>query len=300
MKPKKHLGQHFLIRQEVAESITALAEIKPSEVVVEIGAGTGILTRALAKRAKKVITFEVDSDLIPTLKENLLPYPNVEIVPEDFLKKGTEVLNSLEEFKVVANLPYYITTPIIFLLLGFLPRLKLAVLTVQKEVAERLAAKPGNKTYGALTISAGIFAEVKKVKVIKKGAFRPAPRVDSAVVRLKPHTTLPLQPQEINPFLNLVHSLFTQRRKTILNGITRIYKIPKPKAKALLENCGLEPNRRPEDLNQEEFIRLTKEVIACVKDRIFPRNRRKNPIPPQSGATDYTSPAVRNGKGNRS
>ncbi|MFH2067886.1 MAG: 16S rRNA (adenine(1518)-N(6)/adenine(1519)-N(6))-dimethyltransferase RsmA [Candidatus Omnitrophota bacterium] len=258
MRPKKRWGQHFLTRPEIGIRVAEFAAVTPADIVVEIGAGTGILTEELAKKAKKVVAFEIDTDLIPALRKKFSAAPNVEIVVGDFLKVGPECLEKLENFKVVANIPYYLTTPLIFLLLGLIPRMEMMVLTIQREVAERLAAKPDTREYGALTLSVGILARVELVKIIKKGAFRPPPRVESAVVRISPHLKPLLEPAETREFSKLVHSVFGQRRKTILNQLAKYLDISKIQTKSILTGSGIDPLRRPETINLEEYIRLVR------------------------------------------
>ena len=263
MRPKKRWGQHFLTRPEIGVQVAGFAAVTSADTVVEVGAGTGILTEELAKKAKKVIAFEIDTELIPGLQEKFSAVPNVEIVTGDFLKVGPEYLEKLEKFKVVANIPYYLTTPLIFLLLGFIPKIEMMVLTIQREVAERLAAKPNTREYGALTLSVGILARVELLKIIKKGAFRPPPRVESAVVKISPYRKLLLAPTEARVFSELVHSIFGQRRKTILNQLAKYLKTNKIRTRSILDESGIDPLRRPETLSLEEYIRLTKETIKC-------------------------------------
>ena len=256
MRPKKRWGQHFLTRPEIGVQVAEFADIKSADTVVEIGAGTGILTEELAKRAKKVIAFEIDPELIPALRGKFSAVPGVEIVVGDFLKIGPERLEKLESFKVVANIPYSLTTPLIFLLLDFIPGMEMMVLTIQREVAERLAAKPDTGEYGALTLSVGILARVELVKIIKKGAFRPPPRVESAVVRISPHLKPLLEPTEFQAFSQLVHSVFGQRRKTMLNQLAKYLDISKIRTRSILIESGINPLRRPETISLEEYVRL--------------------------------------------
>lgn len=260
MRPKKKWGQHFLTRPEIGIQVAEFAAIKSTDTVVEIGAGTGILTEELAKKAKKVVAFEIDTDLIPELRERFSAAPNVEIIVGDFLKVGPERLEKLENFKVVANIPYNLTAPLIFLLLDFIPGMELMVLTIQREVAERLAAKPGTKEYGALTLAVNILARVELVKIIKKGAFRPPPRVESAVIRISPHRKPLLNPAEVRAFSKLVHAVFGQRRKTILNQLAKYLNINKISAGKILAENGIDPLRRPETISLEEYVRLLKKL----------------------------------------
>jgi 16S rRNA (adenine1518-N6/adenine1519-N6)-dimethyltransferase len=246
---KKRLGQNFLFDPSILGRIIRAARLSPDDTVVEIGPGTGRMTAMLAECVKKVIAIELDRDLSEKLTEELSGYGNIDVVRGDALTFPYETLG---EFKVVANIPYYITTPILFKLLEYRDRLRSITVTIQKEVAERVAAKPGGKEYGVLSLMIQYYGKPHLEFTIPAGAFRPVPKVDSAVVHIeisgKP--SVPVKDEKL--FFRVIKTAFSQRRKTLLNSL-------KPfggniKEKLIL--AGIEPGRRPETLSIEEFARL--------------------------------------------
>lgn len=244
--PRKRLGQHFLIDPKVLQRIIDAAELSAKDVVIEIGTGLGVLTAELAKRAKRVITIEIDKDLLQIAKEVLKEYYNVTMVHGDFLKTKFTDLGS-KSLKVVANLPYYITAPIIERILETKDKFKLAVLTVQKEVAERMVASPGSKKYGSFSVFVQYHAEVKLNSLISKSSFYPWPEVSSAIVVLRPYQTPKYEVKNEKLFFDLVHKAFQQRRKMLRNSLKEYN----------LEGCGIDLNQRPEMLSIEDFVRLS-------------------------------------------
>jgi 16S rRNA (adenine1518-N6/adenine1519-N6)-dimethyltransferase len=246
---KKSLGQHFLNNPVILGNIVGAAELEPEDLVVEIGPGPGELTRLIAERAKKVIAIELDETLYENLKPKLSKYSNIELIQGDALEYP---FKTLPEFKVVANIPYYITTPIIFRLLEAKETLKSITLTIQKEVAERIVAPPGGKDYGVLTIAVRYHASANLRMIIPKEAFRPVPKVDSAVV----HITILERPSVVVEdealFFRVVRKAFSQRRKMLSNSLKGM----RLNAGAWLERAGIDPQRRPETLSMEEFARL--------------------------------------------
>ncbi len=244
------------------------ANINTQTGVIEIGPGIGALTEQLAKQAKKVISFEIDQRLIPILNETLAPYPNVKIIPEDILKADVrnaieEELAEVEKIMVVANLPYYITTPIIMKLLEEQLPISGLVMMLQKEVADRMSAKPGTKNYGSLSIAVQYYTKAEIVMTVPKTVFVPQPNVDSAVIKL----TMREQPlvKVINEdfFSFITKSCFAQRRKTLLNNLTS--QLPKGKEKKdtilkILNDLDIDPVRRGESLTIEEFAKLSNEL----------------------------------------
>jgi 16S rRNA (adenine1518-N6/adenine1519-N6)-dimethyltransferase len=246
---KKSLGQHFLHNPVILRNIVGAAELEPEDLVVEIGPGPGELTRIIAEQVKKVIAIELDETLYENLKPKLSKYSNIELIQGDALEYP---FKTLPEFKVVANIPYYITTPIIFRLLEAKETLKSITLTVQKEVAERIVAEPGGKDYGVLTIAVRYHASASLMMIIPKEAFRPAPKVDSAVVHL---TILKCPPVIVNDeafFFKVARTAFSQRRKMLSNSLKGM----RQDVAEWLEKAGIDPRRRPETLSMEEFARL--------------------------------------------
>ncbi len=246
---KRHLGQNFLYNPSILKRIIQVAQLDPEDLVVEIGPGPGSLTRMLAEKVIKVIAIELDDKLYEKLKVELIGYNNVELIQGDALKYPYE---NLQEFKVVANIPYYITTPIIFRLLDSKENLKSMTLTVQKEVAERIAAQPGGKDYGVLSIMVQYYAKPSIKFIIPKEAFRPVPKVDSAVIHINilERPSVDLEDKEL--FFRIVKTAFSQRRKMLSNSLKGIL----PNVQEWLDTAGIDPKRRPETLSIEEFAKL--------------------------------------------
>lgn len=261
---KKGLGQNFLSSQEVLEDIADAAEIC-GEGVIEIGPGFGVLTNELAKRAEKVLALEIDERLIPVLADTLGEYDNVKVINADVLKTDISKLIA-EEFggrrvSVAANLPYYITTPIITTLLeGGFP-LKNLVVMVQKEVAERIVAKPGTKNYGAISVLCGYYTECKIVCTVGAEMFVPPPKVDSAVVKMTFRDKPAVDVRDEKMFFRTVKAAFSQRRKTLLNCLTANFGKSKAELAEIMTALGIEPTRRGETLSLEEFAKLA-EALA--------------------------------------
>lgn len=265
--PKKSLGQNFLVDRRVLERIVAAAELDGETAVLEIGPGVGALTACLARVAGKVVAVELDQRLLPVLAETLAPYPQVTVVHGDFLALDlpaffAEHFAGWAKRAVVANLPYYVTTPILFTLIEARDEVPLFVLMVQKEVAARLAAQPGSKDYGVLTIAVQFYAEVDYVMTVPKHAFVPRPQVDSAVVRIRCRPAPLVDVPDEKLFFRVVRAAFAQRRKTILNNLVHnlIEGGNRATALALLEAAGIDPDRRAETLSIAEFARLTHRV----------------------------------------
>ena len=257
----KGLGQNFLLDKNVLAEIVDAAE--PEEGVVEVGPGFGVLTRELAKNSEKVVTIELDNRLFPVLDYTLDEFDNVKVIEGDILKINlNEVIN--EEFgdkkiSFAANLPYYITTPIITMLLEGNYPIKKIVVMVQKEVAERLCADAGNKEYGAISVLCRYFSNPRIVTIVPAGSFYPAPKVDSAVVCLdvceKPNVSV----KNEKMFFKVVKAAFSQRRKTLLNCLSSGFGMEKGKVSGIIEKCGIEPGIRGEKLGNAEFAKLADE-----------------------------------------
>lgn len=249
MRPKKHLGQNFLYDPSILGKIVQVANLSPEDTVVEIGPGPGRLTKILAVAAKKVIAIEVDRRLYERLKEELGEYKNIELIRGDALKYPYE---SLSEFKVVANIPYYITTPIIFRFIESGKNLKSMTLTVQKEVAKRIVAVPDTKDYGVLSIMVQYYAVPSLEFIIPAGAFRPVPKVDSAALHIKVRKSPLVNVRDEKLFFRIVKTAFTQRRKTLANALKSVSEDIKVK----ITLAGIDPQRRPGTLSIEELARL--------------------------------------------
>ncbi|MEB7422931.1 16S rRNA (adenine(1518)-N(6)/adenine(1519)-N(6))-dimethyltransferase RsmA [Staphylococcus arlettae] len=261
---KKSLGQNFLIDVNIIHKIIDASDIDEHTGIIEIGPGMGSLTEQLAKHAQKVLSFEIDQRLIPVLDDTLAPYDNVTIINEDILKADIATyvhqhLAECDKIMVVANLPYYITTPILLNLMQQTLPIDGYVVMMQKEVGERLNAQVGTKAYGSLSIVAQYYTETSKVLTVPKSVFLPPPNVDSIVVKLMKREAPQVQVDNENDFFKLTKAAFSQRRKTINNNYQSFFKEGK-KHKALiaewLESSGIDPKRRGETLSIKEFALL--------------------------------------------
>ncbi|TDL30433.1 16S rRNA (adenine(1518)-N(6)/adenine(1519)-N(6))-dimethyltransferase RsmA [Jeotgalibacillus sp. S-D1] len=271
---KKSLGQNFLIDPNILENIVEHAGLTKDHGAIEVGPGIGALTEHLARASKKVVSFEIDQRLLPILEDTLSPYDNVKILHSDILKADVEAVMK-EEFEgtddvmVVANLPYYVTTPIILKLLTENLPIKGLVVMLQKEVAERIAARPGSKSYGSLSIAIQYYTEASTVMIVPKTVFMPQPNVDSAVIKLVKREKPAVEVIDENFFFTVTRSSFAQRRKTILNNLTS--QLPEGKAKkeqilSALESAGIEPARRGESLSIPEFGALSDALYPHFKN----------------------------------
>ena len=257
---KKSLGQNFLIDANILNRIVDGAGVNENVGVIEIGPGIGSLTEALAKKAKKVISFEIDGRLLPILSETLADYPNVEIINNDILKVDVEKIiaekmSDCDKIMVVANLPYYITTPILTHLIENTEKIDGYVVMMQKEVANRLNAKVGTKDYNSLTILLNYYTDVEYLFTVPKKVFVPAPNVESAVVKIMTKETREFGTD--GKFFKFVRSCFVQRRKTLLNNLISSY--GKDKKQDLQNACidsDIEPARSSETLSLAEFYNL--------------------------------------------
>lgn len=248
----RRLGQHFLFDPAILKRIRDTAQISVEDLVIEIGPGHGRLTRMLAEKARKVIAIELDSYLARRLKDELSGYPNIEVLELDALKFPYDKLGP---FKVVSNIPYYITTPIIFKLLEA-EGLQSMTLTVQKEVAKRIVAVAGTKDYGVLSIMVQYRARPEIKFFIPKGAFRPVPKVDSAVIYIE-RLKEPLNIKDEEIFRRIVRGAFSRRRKTLMNALKGLNI---KNLKDILKRCHIEYHSRPESLTVEEFIRIADKI----------------------------------------
>ena len=260
---KKKFGQNFLIDTNILENIVKGAEIGPDDFVLEIGPGIGTLTQYLCESARQVIAVEIDKTLIPILNETLSSYDNKLIINEDILKVDINALadkyNGGKPIKVVANLPYYITTPIIMGLFEAHVPLHSITVMVQKEVAERMQVGPGTKDYGALSLAVQYYAEPKLLMIVSANCFVPKPNVDSAVITLVNHKEKPVNAENESLMFDIIRASFNQRRKTLTNSLSNagLNGITKEKILASIEAMNLSPTIRGEALTLEEFAHLS-------------------------------------------
>ena len=254
LRPHKGLGQNFLQDPIALEKIVAVAEIRPTDTVLEIGPGLGSLTRYLAASAREVVAVELDQHLLPPLKAVLAPYPNVRLIHGDILELSPDELILGQEYVVAANIPYYITSAVIRHLLESKHKPRRIVLTIQEEVARRICEKPGDMSLMALSVQ--VYGKPRITAHIPAGAFFPAPSVDSAVLVIDIYES-PLIPQEhIDSFFKLIKAGFSQKRKTLRNSLSAGLAIPPARSADLLERANINPQRRAETLSIEEWHRL--------------------------------------------
>ncbi len=248
----KAYGQNFISDLNLLSAIVEDSGVESDDIALEIGCGAGTLTSVLAEKAKRVVGYEIDESLRPILFEALLGYDNAEIRYKDFLREDVKVLDELKDAVVVANLPYYITTPILMRLLengiG-----KSVTVMVQKEVADRLVAREGTKDYGAITVKVGLLGGAKITRIVSRNMFYPAPNVDSAVVRIDRLNRY----RGKDPYLTdeLIKSAFLMRRKTLQNNLSKV--LPKVELVRILEEMGLRGDIRGETLSAEQFVQLS-------------------------------------------
>ena len=255
LKARKSLGQHFLIDDEVLELITATAELTPDDTVIEVGPGLGILTRELAGQAGQVFAVELDDKLAGILKDTLSSLGNVSIVNGDILDiEPSTLLLGQKSYKVVANLPYYITSPVLRHFLEASVKPKTMIVMVQKEVAEVIAAAPGQRSL--LSISVQFYGEPKIVSYVPAQSFYPAPAVDSALLRIDLHSQPIMAVTDEKSFFKLVRAGFTASRKQLANSLALGLELPKTGVMTMLERADISPKRRAETLTLEEWARL--------------------------------------------
>lgn len=270
---KKSLGQNFLIDPNILRNIVGHAELTKDSAAIEVGPGIGALTEHLAREAGHVVSFEIDQRLLPVLEDTLSPYDNIDIVHSDILKADVEtVINTklagYKDIMVVANLPYYVTTPILMkLLMEDLP-LRGMVVMMQKEVADRISAKPGTKAYGSLSIAVQYYMSAEIAMIVPKTVFMPQPNVDSAVLRLIRHEEPPVVVKDEKFFFTVTKAAFAQRRKTLLNNLQSQLPNGKANKEAILEALAavdIDPTRRGETLSIVEFGKLADSLLPIFK-----------------------------------
>lgn len=269
LSAKKSLGQNFIIDTNILEKIVSAGKINEKTTVIEVGPGIGALTEQIAKHAGKVFAFEIDDRLLPVLEDTLYPYDNVTVLHQDILKADLaifekEQLMDAEHLVVAANLPYYVTTPIIMSFLESNLQVETMVLMMQKEVASRISAKPSTKAYGSLSVAVQYYMDAEVAFTVPKTIFMPQPNVESAVIRLtkkaKPEVTV----KDELFFFEVVRLAFVQRRKTLWNNLKVAYgkeKHVQEKISAALEKACIDPVRRGETLTIQEFGRLSDELF---------------------------------------
>lgn len=260
---QKKFGQNFLIDAHVLDKIIAAADVGADDFVLEIGPGIGTMTQYLAEHAREVAAVEIDTNLIPILEDTLKDYDNVTVINEDILKVDIHALaqekNHGKPIKVVANLPYYITTPIIMGLFESKVPVENITVMVQKEVADRMQVGPGTKDYGALSLAVQYYAEPYLVANVPPNCFMPRPKVGSAVIRLTRHKERPVQVKNEKFMFQIIRASFNQRRKTLQNGLNNSTELNVTKAQVVeaLEQMGLPATVRGEKLTLEQFARLS-------------------------------------------
>lgn len=255
LRMSKKLGQNFLIDEQVVEGIVKAADIGHGDTVLEIGPGIGTLTQGLAESGCQVVAVELDNRLIDILGKTLEGYDNVRVVHGDILKIDISREIMAEKYKVVANLPYYITTPIIMGLLEQRLPIERLVTMVQKEVAERMIAKPGGKDYGALSVAVQYYTQPEILFVVPPKAFIPAPAVESAIIRCIVRNEPPVDIKDEKRFFRVVKAAFAQRRKTLANNLKGAG-IPADKVQLILETANIDGSRRGETLSLDEFAAI--------------------------------------------
>lgn len=268
----KSLGQNFLIDDNIVDKIVAGAGIGPSDKIIEVGPGIGTLTREMASRAEALMAVEIDKNLIPILTDTLGDYENVKIVNEDIIK--ADIRGLIDEnldggpVKLVANLPYYITTPIIMRFLEEDINVTDIVVMVQKEVAERMNAQPGGKDFGALSVAVQFYCDTEIVAKVPRHLFVPQPNVDSIVIALRVRPERKYRVDSEDLFFKVVKAAFGQRRKTLLNSIASMGNLSKDMVKETLEEAGIDPKRRGETLSLDEFAILSNVIGNKLKETL--------------------------------
>ena len=255
---KKRLGQHFLVDRNILDKVIRTAQVEKEDIILEVGPGLGEMTRALARQANKVIAVEIDSKLAVILKQKLRDFSSVEVVESDILKMDFSQVFRKEKhpIKVVANLPYQISTPLLFRFIEFKETFSTLTLMLQKEVAERIVASPGRKEYGPLSIFIQMFSDVAIRFFIKPSAFFPPPKVESAVVHMSFREKPAVNLEDEKWFKKVVKGCFGYRRKTLMNALKHSG-LPLPKStESKMEKIGIDPKRRPETLTIQELVCL--------------------------------------------
>ena len=261
--PKKRWGQNFLVDRNILTKIADSCAISADQYILEVGPGLGGLTQELANRSQGVLAVEVDTTLEPVLRELAASNPGIKIIFQDILKVEIEAeiqkafdLPAIKPYQVCANIPYNITTPILFKLLENCPHMVSATLMMQKEVGQRLMASPGSKDYGRLTLMAAYYADIEHIMDVSRQCFYPRPEVDSLVLRIIPQHPQKVPVHNEQAFKGFIRAAFQKRRKTILNITSDFFTLDKYESEKKLQALGLQPNLRPENLSLEDVARL--------------------------------------------
>lgn len=254
--PKKKLGQNFLINDDAARRIVEQLNLLPSDTVLEIGAGKGALTKHLLKKCKEVIAVEIDQRMCQFLKENFSDYANLRIVSQDILQLDIKKYAHKGSIKIAGNIPYHLTAPIVSLLIDNRDSISTAILTVQKEVAERICAKPDTKDWSLLSILIQLYADAKLLFILKPGWFYPLPKVHSAVVKLSFLHNPRVEIEDMEHFFKLTRMMFQQKRKMIAGSLAFGTRLSKPELKQKLEKAGIDFSLRPQALSLEKLATI--------------------------------------------
>lgn len=264
LEPSKALGQNFLVEPAVLDRIVAAADLTPDDVVLEVGPGTGALTERLARRARRVVAVELDRRLMPVLESVLSPFDNVELVQGDILALDPVDLIGDAPYQVVANLPYCATSAVLRHLLEARHKPQRMVVTVQREVAERIVAEPGQMSL--LAVSVQFYGRPQLLFRIKPGSFYPTPEVESAVLRIDLYPTPPMAADDVDAFFRVVRAGFSQRRKQLRNALAAGLRLPPKQVAARMRAAGVDPRRRAQALALEEWVRLAEALGGSTAD----------------------------------
>lgn len=263
MRPLKSFGQNFLVDRSVLQNIVEAAAIEPDDELLEVGSGTGVLTRELAKQARRVVAVELERDMLSLLKNTTAAYPNVELVARNLLFLDPVEIFAQAPYKLVANLPYYITAPTFRHFLESANPPRLIVVMVQAEVAQRIIAEPGSLSVLALSVQ--LYGQPRIIARVPARAFYPAPKVDSAILRVDVNPQAPLLPTEREKFFRLVHAGFSEKRKQLHNSLTHGLHVKNEIVRSWLTTAAIDASRRAETLSIEEWLRLAR-VIETAQD----------------------------------